>query len=155
MQKKLLKELIQELDQEMLRLGYTKGSMLFYRRRWKMLMKFAEERNETYFSERLGIDFVEKHFHIFEKDFNQTLSQSETQELRIIRMIGDFQLHHTVLRRYYKHKEILTNPYFIAISIRFKQYCENKDYSKGHNRPLCKTVCQVYGLSFFSESYIL
>jgi site-specific recombinase XerD len=45
-------------------------------------------------------------------------------------MIGDFQLHHTVLRRYYKHREILTDPYFIEISSRFKQYCTMKDYSK-------------------------
>lgn len=29
-------------------------------------------------------------FHIFEKDFEQTISQAETQELRIIRMIGEF-----------------------------------------------------------------
>lgn len=78
----------------------------------------------------MGIDFVEEHFNIFEKDFNRTLSQSEMQELRIIRVIGDFQLHRTVLRRYYKHKNILTDPYFLKISSRFKQYCVGKEYSK-------------------------
>jgi site-specific recombinase XerC len=130
MQKKPLTELLHELEQEMLRLGYTEGSMKFYRRRWQSLLQFTQEQDETHYSERLGIDFVEKHFHIFEKDFDRTLSQSETQELRIIRMIGDFQLHHTVLRRYYKHKEILTDPYFMEISRRFKQYCADKDYSK-------------------------
>ena len=45
-------------------------------------------------------------------------------------MIGDFQLHQTILRRYYKHKEILTEPYFIDISNRFKSYCSDKGYSK-------------------------
>lgn len=130
MQKKPLTELLHELEQEMLRLGYTEGSMLFYRRRWQALLQFAQERDETYHSERLGIDFVEKNSHILEKNFDRTLSQSEAQELRVIRMIGDFQLHHTVLRRYYKHKEILTDPYFIQISSRFGQYCEDKDYSK-------------------------
>ena len=44
-------------------------------------------------------------------------------------MIGDFQLHQTVLRRYYKHKNILTNTIFINISIRFRQYCVESDYS--------------------------
>lgn len=130
MQKKLLTDLINDLEQEMLRLNYTEGSMQFYRRRWKMLLQFAQDRRENFYSERLGIDFVEKHFHIFEKDFTRTLSQSETQELRIIRMIGDFQLHNTILRRYYKHKEILTVPYFITISDQFKSYCVNKGYSK-------------------------
>ena len=130
MQKKLLVELLHDLEQEMLRLGYTEGSFQFYRRRWKMLLQFAEEQKENYYSEQLGIDFIEKHFHIFEKDFDRTLSQAETQDLRIIRMIGNFQLHNTILRRYYKHKDILTEPYFISISDQFKSYCTNKSYSK-------------------------
>jgi integrase/recombinase XerD len=130
MHKRPLTDLLNELAQEMLRLGYTQGSMKFYRRRWHMLLQFAQEQGEIYFSERLGIDFVEKHFHILEKDFARTLSQSEAQELRIIRVIGDFQLYDTVLRRYYKHKEILTEPYFIEVSNQFKKHCVEKDYSK-------------------------
>lgn len=130
MERQLLPELINDLDQEMLRLGYSNGSMQFYRRRWQMLLQFAQEQGEIFYSEHLGMAFVEKYFHIFEKDFNHTLSQSETQELRIIRMIGDFQLHHTILRRYYKHKEILTEPQFIVISNQFHAYCVNKGYSK-------------------------
>lgn len=130
MQKKPLKELLEGLAQELLRLGYTEGSMNFYRNRWKKIIQFAEERNEIYYSEQLGIDFVESHYQIFEKDFNRTISQKDTQELRVIRMIGDFQLHHAVLRRYYKHQEILTNSYYKGVSNGFKKYCEYKDYSK-------------------------
>ena len=130
MQEEPLSQLLHRLEQEMLRLGYTEGSMKFYHRRWQMLLQFSHERGETCYSERLGIDFVEKHFHIFEKDLNRTFSQSETQELRIIRMIGDFQLNHTVLRRYYKHREILTSPYFIEVCSRLQQYCVDQEYSK-------------------------
>lgn len=130
MQRKPIKELLQDLEQELLRLGYTEGSMKFYRNRWQKILQFAEERNETQYSEQLGIDYVESHFQIFEKDLDKTLSQKDTQELRIIRMIGDFQLHHTVLRRYYKHRELLTDPYYMGISDEFKKYCEFKDYSK-------------------------
>jgi integrase len=130
MQKKPLKDLLQELEQELLRLGYTEPSMNFYRNRWKRIIQFAEGRNETFYSEQLGINYVEHHYQILEKDFNKTLSQKDTQELRIIRMIGDFQLHHTVLRRYYKHRELLTDPYYIGISKNFKRNCEHKGYSK-------------------------
>ena len=130
MQRKPIKELLQDLEQELLRLGYTEGSMKFYRNRWQKILQFAEERNETQYSEQLGIDYVESHFQIFEKDLDKTLLQKDTQELRIIRMIGDFQLHHTVLRRYYKHRELLTDPYYMGISDEFKKYCEFKDYSK-------------------------
>ncbi|MBM7616451.1 site-specific integrase [Alkaliphilus hydrothermalis] len=130
MQKKPIKELLHDLEQELLRLGYTEGSMKFYRNRWQKILQFTEERNETHYSEKLGIDYVESYFQIFEKDFDKTLSQKDTQELRIIRIIGDYQLHHTVLRRYYKHQKLLTDPYFMGISDDFKKYCELKDYSK-------------------------
>ncbi|MCP4251888.1 MAG: tyrosine-type recombinase/integrase [Candidatus Scalindua sp.] len=103
--------------------------MAFYKRRWQTILTFAEEQGKTYYSERLGIDFVEKHFNILEKDFEGALIQSEVQNLRVIRMLGDFQLHGTILRRYYKHKEILHNQYFIKVINDFKQYCVDKDYS--------------------------
>ena len=131
MQKQLLIELLHDLEQEMIRLGYTHGSMIFYKRRWQKLIQFAEERGESFYSEQLGLDFISKYFHILEKELNnQKLSQAEAQELRIIRMVGDFQLHRTILRRYYKHKDILTEPCFIAIRKRFYFYCEDKGYSK-------------------------
>jgi len=114
----------------MLRLGYTNGSMQFYRRRWQSLLRFAKERGERFYSEQLGLAFVKKHFNIRKKDLDHTLSQADTQELRIIRVIGDFQLHHTILRRHYKHKEILTEPNFIALSSKFHSYCISKNYSK-------------------------
>ncbi len=130
MQKKPLKELLEDLEQELRRLGYTEGSMNLYRNRWNKIIQFAEGQNETYFSEQLGINFVESKYQIFEKDFCKTLSQKDTQELRIIRMIGDFQLHRTILRRYYKHSDLLSAPYYIGISDSFKKYCEQKYYSK-------------------------
>ncbi len=130
MQKRPIKELLQDLERELLRLGYTEGSMKFYRNRWQKIIQFAESRKETYYSEQLGIDFVESHYQILKKDLNKTLSQKDTQELRIIRMIGDFQLHNTVLRRYYKHHELLTDPYYIGISNKFKTHCVSKGYSK-------------------------
>jgi len=68
MQKLLLTELIHDLEQEMLRLGYSKRTMRFYRRRWRTLLQFAEARREFFYSKQLGIDFVEKHFNVFEKD---------------------------------------------------------------------------------------
>src|SRR6056297_1768941 len=129
MQKKPLPELIKELEKEMLRLGYSEGTMDFYRRQWRKILKFVQERGETHFSEQLGLDFLEKHYNILGKDIEKRLSQSDAYQLRIVRMLGDFQLHHTVLRRYYKHKEILKDAYFIEIRDRFKQYCINKDYS--------------------------
>jgi integrase/recombinase XerD len=43
MQNKPLVDLLRDLEQEMLRLGYTQYSLQFYRRRWQMLLRFAQE----------------------------------------------------------------------------------------------------------------
>lgn len=130
MLKKPLEILFNELESELIRLGYTQGSLKFYKSRWRMLNEFALKNNQIYFSEQLGIDFLENKFQIFEKQTTNSLSQKDVQELRVIRMIGDFQLHHTVLRRYYKHKKILFDKYFIEVSLNFKKYCLSKNYSK-------------------------
>lgn len=131
MQPQTLHELLQALEQELLRLGYTKGSMTFYRNRWRKLEDFACRSGQVYYTEQLGIDFVWEYFSITQDDFSRTLNQTQTQELRVVRMIGDFQLHGAVLRRYMKHRELLTAPYFIKTSRQFEHYCvTTKDYSK-------------------------
>jgi len=130
MEKKLLLDLLSGLEQELLRLGYTEGSMKFYRRRWNQLMDFAQNRGVLYYTEQLGMDFVFEHFGITQDDFGKTLPQAQTQELRIIRMIGDFQMHNAILRRYLKHRQILTDPFFMETSSRFQQFCVKKEYSK-------------------------
>ena len=130
MDKTYLPDLISGLEQELLRLGYTKGSMTFYRRRWNQLMAYAEDRGECYYTEQLGMDFLKEFFGVTQEDFSRTLPQAETQEIRVIRMVGNFQLHHAVLRRYLKHKEILTIPLFVDIRSRFQSSCEKKGYSQ-------------------------
>jgi site-specific recombinase XerD len=130
MQVKMLRVLLPDLEKELYRLGYTEATLKYYRNRWQKLLQFADERNELYFTEQLGIDFIESRFHIMEEDFSKVLSQKNTQELLVIRMIGDFQLHNSILRRYYKHKVIIIDPYFMDVSSKFKGYCSRRDYSK-------------------------
>src|SRR3989442_3280877 len=130
MQQQTLHELLQDLEQELLRLGYTKGTMTFYRNRWRKLEDFADRKGQVYYTEQLGIDFGRESFGIPQEDFSRTLNQAQTQELRVIRMVGDFQLHHAVLRRYLKHRQLLTDPSFSETSRRFEDYCvATKEYS--------------------------
>ena len=130
MQQQTLHELLQDLEQELLRLGYTRGTMTFYRNRWRKREDFADQHGRVSYTEQLGIDFVREHFGIMPDDFSRILSQAQTQELRVIRMVGDFQLHHAILRRYLKHRELLVDPYFVEARRRFKADCvATKDYS--------------------------
>lgn len=122
-----LPELLNSLESELLRLGYTEGTMTFYRNRWKKLLDFAKKRDEKYFTEDLGMAFAEEILNI--PLTSGKLTQRETQDLRVVRMIGDFALHHSILRRYYKHKELLHTPEFLSCRDRFADYCEQKMYS--------------------------
>ena len=47
MQSQTLHKLLQDLEQELLRLDYTKGSMTFYRNRWRKLEDFAGSSAES------------------------------------------------------------------------------------------------------------
>ncbi len=129
MEKKTLAALLGELEQEMLRLGYATGSMNFNRREWQKLQQFAAEKSEFHYSEKLGMEFLEARYQITDGPQVRKMTASEVYKLRIIRMVGDFQLHHTVLRRYYKHREILTQPFFIDVLSQFRQFCIVRDYS--------------------------
>lgn len=129
MHERTLLQLLNDLEQELSRLGYSKGALNFYRNRWKKLLDFAKTQKQIYHSEKLGLDFLEANYQILEKDFDRVLCQKDTQEIRVIRMIGDFQLHNTILRRYYKHKQLLTDPYYIELSNKFRVHCISKDYS--------------------------
>jgi hypothetical protein len=131
MPQQTLNALLQDLEQELLRLGYTKGSLTFYRNRWRKLEEYADRCGQVDYTERLGIDFVQEYFGISQDDFSRTLNQAQTEALRVIRMVGDFQLHHAVLRRYLKHRELLTDPSFIETNRRFEEDCvAAKEYSK-------------------------
>ena len=55
MKKQSLVDLIRDLEWELLRLGYTKGSMTFYRSQWKALLLFAQKRKQIFYAEQLGL----------------------------------------------------------------------------------------------------
>lgn len=63
-------------------------------------MAYTEDCNEYYYTEQLGMDFVREFFGITQDDFARTLPQAETQELRVIHMIGDFQIHIALYNMY-------------------------------------------------------
>src|SRR5947199_8312575 len=92
MQQQTLNALLQDLEQELLRLGYTQGTMTFYRNRWRKLENFADRKGHVSSTEQLGIAFVREDFGIPQDDFSPTLKQAQTEELRshvlVIKPVG-------------------------------------------------------------------
>lgn len=123
--------MLYDLEQEMRRLGYAEKTLCGYKWRWHGLLQFAEACGDIFYSEQLGIDFLKHHYNLPAKDSDHVFSEYETLTLHIVRMIGDFQLHHSILRRYgTKQKKLLTDPYYVAISTQFESYCADQGYSK-------------------------
>ncbi len=118
------------LEEELRRLHYTEGSLNGYRRHWKHIANFLESYGTNHFTEELGMRFIDEKYNFFELEKAGKLKQSIINNYRVVRMLGDFQQHRSILRRYYKQRELLQNNTFKIVLGDYLNHCEQKDYSK-------------------------
>lgn len=123
-------QLIGRLEDELHRLHYTEGTIKVYRRAWKHIGLFLEQEGLDSFTEEAGMHFLEIKYDFFSREKTGTLTQAQINSLRIIRMLGDFQQHGSVLRRYYKQKTEFDSESFRQWLQRFETHCQAQDYSK-------------------------
>lgn len=123
-------ELTQRLEKELYRLHYTEASIIQYRRMWRRIATFLAQENTDYFTEEAGMHFLDAHFNFFELEKAGQLTQSIINVFRIVRMLGDFQQHGSILRRYYKQKELLQTDEFKKLLQGYQNHCQQKDYAK-------------------------
>lgn len=121
-------ELIHRLENELHRLHYTEGSITGYRRAWKHIASFLDAEDYPVLAKKQGFASL-----IPSTDFlslkKGALTQSVINQLRVVRMLGDFQQHGSVLRRYYKQKVLLNGEPFQQWLKRFETYCQEREYS--------------------------
>ena len=122
-------ELIHRLENELHRLHYTEGSITGYRRAWKHIASFLDAEGLPGFSEEAGLRFLDTKYSFSELEKRGALTQSVINQLRVVRMLGDFQQHGSVLRRYYKQKVLLNGEPFQQWLKRFEAYCQEREYS--------------------------
>jgi site-specific recombinase XerD len=125
-----LQELITALEHEMLRIGYKEATMDHYRANWRLIRTYFEQQGETVFSEAVGMRYLNERYHITEKLKNGTLTQSNSYGLRIIRMMGDYQAHGTILRRYHNSLQHIHIPAYETLLKAFGKHCESRAYSQ-------------------------
>src|SRR5690606_35392396 len=73
---------------------------------------------------------LEREYNYFELEKAGNLTQSIINVSRVVRMLGDYQLHRCILRRYYKQKMLIQNKAYEETLQRYSMHCEMKDYSK-------------------------
>ncbi|WP_276961721.1 site-specific integrase [Ferrimicrobium acidiphilum] len=123
-------QLTTALEQELHRLHYTEGTIRYYRRMWGRIAAFLDRQHAPDFTEELGLGFLDEQYDFLAHQQSETLTQSMITALRVVRMLGDFQQHHCILRRYYKHRQLLSSDEFIEALGAYACECQAREYSR-------------------------
>jgi len=120
---------VPRLEQELIRMGYAEVTLKFYRNNWKKITAHFDEIGEIYFSEEIAMKYVDNKSDLFEKERTGKLTQSNAYLFRIVRMLGDFAQHGTVLRRYIRSLSRVNNSQNREILDKFIEHCKNTEYA--------------------------
>jgi len=95
-----LSVLVSGLDAEMARLGYKDSTMVWYRGCWRRLQRYFAARGAGEFSLGLAMAWADEACGFFAKEQAGTLKQTDVYLFRVAQMLGDYETHGAVLRRY-------------------------------------------------------
>jgi len=135
-----IKELITNLKQELIRMGYAEATLNYYRVNWQRIVAHFDEIGEIYFSEAIAMGYVDIKCGFFEKEQSGMLTQSNIYLFRIVRMMGDFAQHGTVLRRYMRSLSRVNDPKNQEILERFTNYCKASEYAVSTRKSYVRTA---------------
>ena len=151
-----IRELVTLLEQELIRVGYKDATLNYYRDNWKRIILYFDESGEQFFSEAVAMQYVDGKCDFFAKEKAGLLTQSNIYLFRIVRMMGDFQQHGTVLRRYHRSLSRVNDSENLALLSGFQKHCQNSGYAistqKSYQRTAENFVCfaEAHGLSLES-----
>ena len=95
-----LPALVSGLDAELVRLGYKESTMVWYRGAWRRLQRYFTARGTEEFSLELAMAWVDEACGFFAKEQASTLKQTDVYLFRVAQMLGEYEAHGAVLRRY-------------------------------------------------------
>jgi hypothetical protein len=119
-------DLTEALEKELERLHYTLETRRYYRRVWRHIATFLEEQGAMQFTEGLGLRFLEARYDYQVLEETGQLTQSIINTGRVVRMLGDFQQHGSILRRYYKQHQLLQTSLFDAVLEAYSHACRER-----------------------------
>lgn len=125
-----LKELITKVLMELKRLNYADNTINSYRLLYKRVTDFAKEKERCYFSEELGRDFLKEKYNCTVNYYAEALPKGVKHAIRMIRVLGDYQLHGVLIRRIVKKPGYVKPQQFESILTAYEKECELNDYSK-------------------------
>jgi integrase len=124
---KTLSQLMEVVEQELMRNGCRPGTINVYKVTWRRLTKYAGNAGVENFTETLGRDFLKTEFGWPDPDGNDRRANAAA---RAVRVLGDYQLHGYILRG----KGIVIKEWekhFKGEMENFKEHLAGKGLSKG------------------------
>ena len=147
MNKLPIRELLVQLEQELIREGYKEATLNYYRNNWRQIVTYFDECGEIYFSETVAMKYIDEKCNFFAREKAGELTESNIYLFRIVRMIGDFAQHGVVLRRYHRSLSRINESEHLELFETFKVYCKNNEYSKstqdGYRRTAENFLCFI------------
>lgn len=125
-----INELVDKVLAELERLNYSYNSLCGFRAFYKRVIAFADEKEELYFSEALGKEFLKEKYNCTINYYTEAMPKSYKNLIRKIRVLGDYQLHGVIVRRIVKKPGYVKPPQFEKELTAYERECESNDYSK-------------------------
>lgn len=125
-----INELAAKVLVELERLNYSYSSRCGFRAFYKRVIAFANEKEELYFSEELGREFLKEKYNCTINYYAEAMPRSYRNPIRKIRILGDYQLHGVVVRRIVKKPRYVKPSQFEKELTAYERECESNDYSK-------------------------
>jgi site-specific recombinase XerD len=123
MEKIKLQELVITLERELYRLHYSAKTVTVHKRAWHRLIKFFNEKMESYFSLNLAMQYLDEKYDFFAKQESGTLNSGAKLCHRSISMLSEYQLHGMVNPRHRGNEKISVKEHYKELLAKFRSYC--------------------------------
>ena len=129
-QRKPIEALAAEVIEKLEQLNYAHNTVCGFRTSFNRICAFGRERDELYFSEEFGKEYLREKCCCITDYFLKTFPPKAKQAIRSIRLLGDYQLHGVIIRRIVKRKGYVKPPQFEEALTAYEKECENNEYSR-------------------------
>jgi len=137
MEKLPIEELVTNVLAELERLNYSYSSICRFKASYKKFISFAKEKNQIYFSEELGQNFLKEKYNCSINYYVEAMPENLRDHIRKIRVLGDYQLHGVIVRRMSKKNAYIKPEQFVKELAAYEQECIKNEYSlRGHRTRL-------------------
>lgn len=125
-----IRDLVSEVLRQLERLSYSESTRATYRGFYNRLIDFADSVGEKIYSESLGKRFLQRKYMFDLDSFTLSSHRSFRSKARFIRVLGDYQLHASILRRRTTRVPYERTPQFAEALKEYYKECVQRNYSQ-------------------------